>query len=158
MNNDAPEQSFDAELELHGADGGVFLTVPFNVADVYGTRAQLHVRGTIDGFPFRLTLAPASEGKHIMVVRKEIRNAIDKTWGSTVHVVLAPDTEERSVVIPDDLAQALNSAGLYNTFDKLTYTHRKEYARWIERAKKPETRMKRLREAIELIKAGRKLS
>jgi len=158
MNNDAPEQTFDAELELHGTDGGVFLTVPFNVLEVYGTSAQLHVRGTIDGFPFRLPLTPTSDGEHILTVRKEIRNTIGKTWGQTVHVVLAPDTEDRSVEVPEDLTQALSSAGLLGAFDRLAYNYRKEYARWIERAKKPETRMKRLREAIELIKAGRKLS
>jgi len=158
MNNDAPEQSFDAELELHPTDGGVFLVVPFSVPEVYGTRGQLHVRGTIDGFPFRLTLAPNSEGEHIMIVRKEIRNAINKSWSSTVHVVLAPDTEERSVLIPDDLARALSNAGLNSAFDQLAYTHRKEYARWIERAKKPETRIKRVQEAMALIKEGKKLS
>ncbi|OUJ71949.1 YdeI/OmpD-associated family protein [Hymenobacter crusticola] len=158
MNIDAPQQAFDAELELHGADGGVFLTVPFSVPEVFGTRGQLHVRGTIDGFPFRLPLVPNGEGEHIMVVRKEIRNAIDKTWGTIVHVVMAPDIEERSVLIPDDLAHALNKAGLNSAFDQLAYAHRKEYARWIERAKKAETRMKRLHEALELIKAGKKLS
>jgi len=158
MSDTTSEQVFDAELELQGTDGGVFITIPFSVPEVFGTGGQLHVRGTIDGFPFRLTLAPTPEGEHTMVVRKEIRNAIDKTWGATVHVVLAPDTEERAVEIPDDLARALESNGLRPAFEKLAYTHRKEYARWIERTKKPETRMKRLREAIELIKAGKKLS
>jgi hypothetical protein len=158
MNIDAPQQAFDAELELHGADGGVFLTVPFSVPEVFGTRGQVHVRGTIDGFPFRLPLTPNDEGEHILVVRKEIRNAIGKTWGTTVHVVMAPDTEERSVLIPDDLANALSRAGLNSVFDQLAYSHRKEYARWIERAKKSETRIKRVQEAIELIKAGKKLS
>jgi hypothetical protein len=150
MSSNVSEQIFDAELELHGADGGVFLTVPFSVPDVYGTRAQLHVRGSIDGFPFRLPLTPDNKGGHILTVRKEIRNTIGKTWGETVHVVLAPDTEEDSVEIPDDLAKA--------AFDQLAYTQRKEYARWIARAKKPEVRFKRLREAVELIKAGRKPS
>lgn len=149
---------FDAQLELHHTDNGVYFVVPFSVPDVYGTKGPLPVRGTIDGFPIRTTLVPFGEGEHGMVVRKEIRNAIDKSWSSVVHVVLERDTEERTVDVPDALAAALNKAGLRTKFDELAYTQRKEFAQWVERAKKEETRQRRVQEAVERIAAGRKLS
>ena len=44
--------------------------------------------------------------------------------------------------------------GLLPFFEKLSYTHRKEYCRWITEAKKEETRLKRLGKAIEMLKQG----
>jgi uncharacterized protein YdeI (YjbR/CyaY-like superfamily) len=44
-----------------------------------------------------------------------------------------------------------NAAGL-PFFEKLSYTHRKEYCRWITEAKKEETRLQRLAKAIEMLR------
>ncbi|WP_241277887.1 MULTISPECIES: YdeI/OmpD-associated family protein [Chryseobacterium] len=41
-------------------------------------------------------------------------------------------------------------------FDKMSYTHRKEYIRWIEEAKKPETRENRKVKMIRMILDGKK--
>jgi uncharacterized protein YdeI (YjbR/CyaY-like superfamily) len=40
----------------------------------------------------------------------------------------------------------------------LSYTHRKEYSRWISEAKKEETRQRRLEKAVEMLKKGVKTS
>ena len=40
-------------------------------------------------------------------------------------------------------------------FDELAPSHRKEYVRWITEAKKPETRAKRITEAVEMIGEGK---
>jgi len=37
-------------------------------------------------------------------------------------------------------------------FAGLSYTHRREYRRWIAEAKKEETRLKRLEKAIEMLR------
>lgn len=153
----APEQTFEAQLELHPTDGGVFLIVPFSVAEVYGQRGALHVRGTLDGFPFRLPLLPTPEGEHTLTVRKQIRNAIGKTWGETVRVTLAPDLEESPLDVPEELTRALEQAGLLPKFEQLAYAQRQEYAQWITRAKKYETRAERVSEAVERIRIGRRL-
>lgn len=152
--NSTQEQQFDAELELHPTDGGVFLTVPFSVAEVYGVKGQLHVRGTIDGFPFRLPLTPVANGEHILTIRKQIRNTIDKTWGGVVHVVLAPDTDEQTLELPSDLARALDNLGLRPAFGQLAYNQRKEYVQWITRAKKSAVRADRLQELLEILRTG----
>jgi len=48
----------------------------------------------------------------------------------------------------------IKKEGLLPVFEKLSYTHRKEYCRWITDAKKEETRTKRLGKAIEMLKKG----
>jgi uncharacterized protein YdeI (YjbR/CyaY-like superfamily) len=40
------------------------------------------------------------------------------------------------------------------TFDGLSYTHRKEYVRWIEEAKRTETRTRRVEKSVEMLREG----
>ncbi|GAB3837458.1 MULTISPECIES: YdeI/OmpD-associated family protein [Hymenobacter] len=153
-----PEHTFDAELELESENGGVFVIIPFDVKEAYGTRGQVKVLATFDGFPYRGSLAPMGDGQHLLGVPKQIRGAIGKTWGNRVQVALARDTEPRMAEVSEDFARALSQAGIRQRFDDLAYTHQKEYTRWIESAKKTETRFERISKAVEMIKAGRKRS
>jgi hypothetical protein len=151
-------QEFEVILKQpEGIDGAYFL-VPFEVPKVYGTKAQVKVRGTIDGFPYRGSIANMGEG-HCMVVKKEIRQAIGKSAGDTVKVVMEIDTEPRNVVVPEDFQQALEDhTSVKEIFEKFSFTHKKEYVEWIESAKKQETRENRIKKAIEMIAEGKKRS
>lgn len=152
------KQKFDAILE-EGIRGGVWVFIPFNVQETYGTRGQVKVKATIDGVPYRGSIAPMGGGKHILGVKKEIREAIGKTIGDTVHIVMEQDTKPRIVAIPEDFQQALeNNPSAKKTFEKFAYTHRKEYVQWIESAKKPETRQRRIEKAVGMISARKKYS
>jgi len=84
-------------------------------------------------------------GKHFLVVNQRMRNALGKRPGSTVKVMIYLDTKARTVEIPPELKQLLASGGLLETFHPLPYTQRKEYVLWVERAKSPETRERRLK-------------
>jgi uncharacterized protein YdeI (YjbR/CyaY-like superfamily) len=57
----------------------------------------------------------------------------------------------RELHIPADLRRRLDKSTL-SFFNSLSYTHRKEYVRWIESAKKPETRTVRLQKTIQMLK------
>jgi hypothetical protein len=153
-----PEHTFDAELELESENGGVFVIIPFDVKEAYGTRGQVKVLVTFDGFPYRGSLVPMGEGQHLLGVPKQIRGAIGKTWGNTVAVALARDTEPRVAEVSEDFARALSNAGARQRFEDMAYSHQKEYTRWIESAKKTETRFERIKKAVEMILAGRKRS
>ena len=71
-----------------------------------------------------------------------------------VSVVL--DTAPREVTVPEDLAAAFDDAGRAQ-FDALAYSHRKEWVRWIEETKKPETRAARIEKTVESVRAGKKV-
>jgi hypothetical protein len=152
------KQEFEVELIKDDQTSGVGFVVPFNVQEVYGTKAQVKVRGTVDGFPYRGSIAPYG-GIHYMGVKKEIRDAIGKTHGDSVRVVMEVDTEERVVTVPEDFKQALEkNIKAKEIFDNFAYTHRKEYVQWIEEAKKQETRKNRIKQAVERIAEDRKFS
>ncbi len=137
---------------------GAYFIVPFNVPKVFGTKAQVKVRGTIDGYPYRGSIANMGEG-HCMGVKKEIRQAIGKTAGDTVEVVMEIDTEPRIVAVPEDFQQAMdNNPTVKEIFDKFSYTHKKEYVEWIEGAKRQETRESRINKAVEQIASSKKRS
>ncbi|ALW85578.1 hypothetical protein AUC43_11030 [Hymenobacter sedentarius] len=152
-----PEYEFEAILEAGEDHGGVFVVVPFNVAEVYGTRGRVPVQATFDNYPYQGSIVPIGDGHHALLLLKQIRRAIDKTVGDTVRVTLSRDVTERKMEAPADLAEKLATnpkAAAY--FSKLAYTHQREFVRWLEGAKKPETRTRRLEETVELLTQGRK--
>ncbi|MET4075484.1 YdeI/OmpD-associated family protein [Hymenobacter sp. UYCo722] len=152
-----PEHEFEAVLEAGDGDGGVFVVVPFSVPEVYGTRGRVPVQVTFDGYPYQGSITPLGDGHHALHVLKQIRKAVDKTIGDTVRVTLSRDVAERQMEAPADLAEQLArnpNAAAY--FAKLAYTHQREFVRWLEGAKKPETRTLRLAQTIELLGQGRK--
>lgn len=91
--------------------------------------------------------------------------AIDATWSSLrfKHTTerKAPskfgvdmpgiDRRARTVELPDDLREALESMNLLDTFEKLAFTHRKEYVVAILEAKRPETRASRIGKTIQML-------
>lgn len=151
----SPVQSFDAEI-LEGRGGGALVEIPFSVRDLMGTRGQVRVRATFDGHEYRGSLAPMGGGVHVLGVRKDVRAAIAKDVGDTVHVTVEPDALPRVVEVPEELARALDrDAAVRDRFETLSYTHRREFAEWVAEAKKQETRDRRAARAVELILDGR---
>ena len=62
------------------------------------------------------------------------------------------------IEVPADLAEALaGDDGARATFDGLSFTHRKEWVRWVEEAKKPETRATRLAKTVESLHDGKRV-
>ena len=72
-------------------------------------------------------------------------------------VSLTEDKEERTVEIADDILTVFHENPEAKTlFDKMSYTHKKEYIRWISEAKKPEARENRKVKMIQMILEGKK--
>ena len=77
--------------------------------------------------------------------------------GDQVDVDIEPDTGPREVEVPADLAEALaHDQAARAAFDGLSSTHRKEWVRWIDDAKKAETRATRLAKTVESLHAGKR--
>jgi hypothetical protein len=107
-----------------------------------GKRAAVAV--TIDGRTARLRLAPMG-GQYLIGMSKAARAELGVEIGDLVTATVELDTAERTVEVPDDLAEALGAMpGARAAFDALSYTKRKEAARSVVDAKKPETRQRRI--------------
>lgn len=147
---------FRVLLEKHENSEATGFTIPFDVPQTYGTRARVPVRGTINGFPYRGTIFPMG-GKYIFVVNRELRANANAKGGEMISVTMERDEAPRIITPPADLARALRANRAAQTaWDKLSYTHKKEHARAVEDAKRPETRVRRIEKAIATLAEGKK--
>lgn len=148
------QHSFSAVIEDAG-HGGAFITIPLDVEAVFGKK-RLKVLATFDEVPYRGLATRMGGEHHLIIIRKDIRAAINKGIGDTVAVTLQEDTEPRVVELPDDFAHALQEhPQAHEIFHALAYTHQREYLNWITEAKKPETRQRRIEKGIEILKEHR---
>lgn len=147
---------FRVLLEKNRTNEATGITIPFDVPKTYGTRARVPVCGTINGFPYRGTVFPMG-GKYIFVVNRELRANAQVKGGDTVSMTMERDEEPRIITPPADLARALKAnKAAQAAWDKLSYTHKKEHARAVEDAKRPETRVRRIEKAIAQLAEGKK--
>ena len=145
---------FKVKLERYQDTQVLHVYLPFDVIETFGTRARLAVKGAINGFPFRSSIFPMGGGKFYMVVNREMRDGTKVKAGDIVEFVMEKDDEPRAIVTPPDLLKALNARrSVKALWDKMSYSHRKEYIGAIEEAKKPETRARRIAKAVEMIAA-----
>jgi Bacteriocin-protection, YdeI or OmpD-Associated/Domain of unknown function (DUF1905) len=143
---------FKVKLERYQDTQVLHIYLPFDVFEAFGTRSRLAVKGEIKGFPFRSSIFPMRGGKFYMVVNREMREGAKVKAGETVEFVMEKDDEPRAIATPPDLLKALSARkSAKAAWDKLSYTHRKEYINAIEEAKKPETRARRIAKAVEMI-------
>jgi len=145
--------SFKAEIQA-GRGGGAYVEFPYDAEQEFGTRGRVPINATIGGVPDKSALFRMGMPCHILGVSKTIRKQIGKGPGDTVAIVLWKDEVPREVVVPTAFKTAMRKSGVLGFFDSLSFTHRKEYCRWITDAKKEETRARRLDKAILLLKQG----
>lgn len=149
------KQTFTAEIKNAGG-GGAFVDVPFDVEAVLGSKRP-KIKATIDGVPYRGLLVRMGSDCHMLLILKSIREQIGKTFGDKVKVTVELDTEPRVVAVPKDLLMELKKDKEAKVFfEKLSFTHKREYVNWIQEAKKEETRANRVLKAIEMLKQGKK--
>jgi hypothetical protein len=124
------------------------LEVPPEVVEALGGGARPPVTITINGHSWKSRVA-IMRGRHLIGLSNANRQAADVAIGEEVEVELELDTEPRVVVEPVDFAQALdNNPVARAAYDNLAYSHKREHVRTIESAKKPETRQRRIEQAI----------
>jgi hypothetical protein len=145
--------TFDAEIQA-GKGGGAYVVFPYDAQQEFGTNGNVPVDATIDGVPDKGGLFRMGMPYHMLGVHKAVRQKIGKGPGDTVAVVLWKDDAPREVTVPPELKARMKKAGVLAFFEGLSFTHRKEYSRWIAEAKKDETRARRLDKAIELLTKG----
>jgi Domain of unknown function (DUF1905)/Bacteriocin-protection, YdeI or OmpD-Associated len=136
---------FRAEL-IGTTSSGSYVVVPPNVMKRFGGRTRVPVRATINGVTWRTTIANMGAGPMIGVTAST-RKGAGIARGDRVTISIEEDKDERTVEVPADFAKAMNKAQRW-AYDSMSYTHRKEYVQWIEAAKKPETRMRRIAKAL----------
>jgi Bacteriocin-protection, YdeI or OmpD-Associated/Domain of unknown function (DUF1905) len=147
--------SFRTTVEL-GGKTATGLQVPDDIVSALGGGRRPAVRVTIGSYTYRTTVASMG-GRYLVPLSAEHRAAAGVAAGDEVDVTIEADTEAREVPVPDDLSAALDhDDAARRFFDGLAYTHRQEWVRWVEDAKRPETRERRLEATLDALRSGRR--
>lgn len=143
--------TFNAKIHAAGG-GGAYVLFPYDTEKEFGTKGRVPVKATFDGVPYTGSLMKYGKPQHMVGLLKGIREKIGKGIGDKVKVVLWKDEQERTIEVPEDLKKLLKKEKLLAFFESLSYTHQKEYSRWISEAKREETRLARLDKAVAMLK------
>ena len=144
---------FTAQLQPRGPAAAVVLDDDQVTAVGEGAK-RFPVVATVNGYTWR-TSVTRMRGEFLLGLNREVREAAGVAAGDEVEVAVELDTAPREVDVPPALAAALRAdpqAGA--SFEEMAFTHRKEYARWVADAKGEDTRQRRVRQAVEMIRAG----
>ena len=145
MSKSAPGVVFKGTVQRHGSAG--FIELPFDPKEAFG-KVRAPVKVTLNGYTFRTTIA-AMRGPPCIGIRTSYREAAGLEGGEKVEVRLALDDEPRVVTPPADLVKALKAAPpAWDRWRELSFTHQREHAEAVESAKKPETRARRIANAV----------
>jgi hypothetical protein len=139
--------AFTAEILSAGQGGGHAVVVPKEVAAAFpGKRPQ--VLAHVNGVEYRSRLMVYG-GQSYLGLRKDLLRQLRVAAGDQVQIELVEDLQERVVVEPPELTEALAQNPVAQAaYQKLPFTHRNEYARWIDEGKKSQTRADRVAKTI----------
>ena len=138
---------FRATVEL-GGKTATGIEVPEEVVAALGSHKRPQVRVTIGRYTYRSTMARMG-GRFLLPVSAEVRTGAGVAAGDEVDVELALDDAPREVTVPEDLAAALDAAGVRAGFDAQNHTARKEAVRGVEEAKAAATRERRIAKVVD---------
>jgi hypothetical protein len=145
--------SFQVRVEDEG-QMDAFIVLPEELVLSFGAGKRPPVRTTINGVDYPTRVAVYG-GKYLVGIRKDVVRAANAQPGSLVDFTIELDQAPRDVEVPGDLEAALAaSASARSRFDALSFTHRREYVRWITEAKRDETRRTRVEKAVRMLEQG----
>jgi len=148
------EIKFRAQLQRRGPAAAVVLDDE-QVAAVGEGAKRFPVVATVNGYTWRTSVARMG-GEFLVGLNREVRDGAGVEAGDGVDVSIALDQAPREVDVPAALATALAAdAEAAAAFERMAFTHRKEYARWVAEAKRDETRDRRVAQAVEMIRTGK---
>jgi hypothetical protein len=146
-------QKFTTRLIITGK--WAVVPIPFDPNETWGEKARHDVTGTLNGHPIRGPLTLTRDGYALTLGPAWRRDAgIAET--EDVIVELTPEGPQLDS-ISSDIADALKATPTAQAFFLSIPTfYRRNYIRWIENAKRPETRANRIQEMVRLLSEGKR--
>ena len=142
---------FCAEVYKQGIN--YLVDVPKEISSGLGNERYIFVKGNIQGHTFESTLMPRGNKRYKLFIKSGVIKTAGLEESSVVNVVIEKDTSSREKPIPIDLEDALLSqTGSLERFNSFSVSHKREFLKWLEEAKRPETRLKRIERILEMIK------
>jgi len=142
--------SFRAKLE-NWAEGMDYcaVAVPAAITQALGTKASVLVMARVnESEPFKVSLFPVGGGKHYIRIKAKVRQETKTKTGDRIRIRFTV-LDRADITLPKDLATALREERVIDDFKSLPPGKQNFILRKIDEASKPETRHKRIQEAVE---------
>ena len=145
--------SFDAVVEREGKF--TYIAIPFSPRETWGARPRFHVNGIINSIPVRGTLGALGQDYFLRLGAAWLRDCGIEP-GDQVTVSLSLEGPQENNLADDIMSALMENENAKTFFNGLPTYYRKNFIRWIESAKREETRMRRIQEMMNLLKAGKR--
>lgn len=153
MKNPKPHQKFSFQSKLESISDELeyyALSVPEKVTRALGTKGPVPVHAQVNGSkPFLNSLYPVGGGRHYLRIKASVRKETKIKEGDRVRVEITVRDRKAEISIPKDLASALKAEGVLEFFKALPDGKKSFMLRLIDEAAKPETREKRIQDAVQ---------
>lgn len=141
---------------LVNGPSGVLLPVPREVSQALGSRARVDVKGTLNGKPLRAPAMPDGKGGHQIALAREHLDLYGARAGERAKVTLEAIAQEAPVEAPPDLNRVLqHNIAAKGHWDKFAPPQRRAWVHYVDQARKPEDRQRRVSEAVQRIALGK---
>lgn len=156
----SPRPPAEAERPTAKPVSWTFLTLPEEATAKLPSRGMVSIEGTINGHLLQATLEPDGKGGHWLKVDRKLREAAGAAVGDVVTVEIAPVAPDREPEpkVPPDLRKALAAATARarEVWSDITPAARRDFIHWITSPKRPETRVKRIATACDMLAKGKR--
>lgn len=141
---------FSAPIQRKSGEAAwYFVLFPFDVAVEFDTKGIVRMKGNYNGIACERALIPLGDGTHHIIISGEMRKKAGVRLGQSIHFELQENKEPFEVVIPDELEEGFElEPGAKAKFNEQKLGFKKNMITWLNQAKQPETKAKRVAEIL----------
>lgn len=157
MSKTVDRQRFTAPLQrMQGGMGYMYVEVPFDVEQVFGTKGKVRVLGTINGVPMDRALMPTRNGAHIIILGGDIRKAAKlHSEGDLVNVECWPHPNPDHVALPEEMVRTFEwMPEMHQAWQRLTPGMQRSMLHWVNSARTAGTKANRLADLMKRMEDG----
>ena len=138
-------------------DGWAFVLLPQSESDKFSRRGRTSAQVSMNGCAFQVTLEPDGQLSHWFKIPASLMKDACVTAGECVALEVQPCVEELEPELPPAFRELLDdSPEARLAWEGTTTIARIDWIHWMESAKQPKTRMKRMKDACEMLASGKK--
>lgn len=161
MSRQDTKSQFNARLlrPKRPGDGNswAFVVLPQEASAKLPRRGRTTVDGAINGQRFKAMLEPDGQKSHWLRIDEKLLGASGAAIGDVAQFEIMSVEQEPEPEVPDDLLEALQASPESRaTWESTTTIARLDWIHWITSAKQPKTRAKRIKDACDMLAAGKK--
>ena len=134
-----------------------FVVLPKEVSATLPRRGRVSAHVLINGYAFTALLEPDGQKSHWLRIDAKHMSAAGATYGDLARFEVTPVEAEPEPEAPSDLLEALGASPVaQEAWNRTTTIARLDWIHWVTSAKQARTRDKRIRDACEMLAAGKK--